>query len=243
VKREGRRWYVVLSCHNVPARPLPATGAVTGIDMGVASFLTTSEGEHVPNPRHLATSADRLAKAQQALCRCKRRSNRRRKVRERVAAVHRKIRRQRLDHAHKTALALVRDHDLASCHGNVQCIVNGAPAAIAALVVNLSTILREIQRAAPGASVVLLGALDVNIGAFALTHPLIRVASDYGAMHVPKSNSLMLPFTNVMCWVTLTLSTRPVPFATTCNWPVNVAWNVPCCAFSVAPNHSVPRML
>jgi len=42
-------------------------------------------------------------------------------------------------------------------------------------VVNLSTILREIQRAAPGASVVLLGALDVNIGAFALTHPLIRV--------------------------------------------------------------------
>jgi len=34
------------------------------------------------------------------------------KVRERVAAVHRKVRRQRLDHAHKTALALVRDHDL-----------------------------------------------------------------------------------------------------------------------------------
>jgi putative transposase len=112
VKREGRRWYVVLSCDDVPTQPLPGTGAVTGIDMGVASFLTTSEGEHVDNPRHLSASAVKLAKAQQALSRCKRGSMRRRKVRERVAAIHRKVRRQRLDHAHNTALALVRDHDL-----------------------------------------------------------------------------------------------------------------------------------
>ncbi len=32
VKR-GRQWYVILACDNVPAEPLPATGAVTGIDM------------------------------------------------------------------------------------------------------------------------------------------------------------------------------------------------------------------
>jgi len=51
VKREGGRWYVVLSCDDVPAKPLPATGAIVGIDMGVASFLTTSDGTHVPNPR------------------------------------------------------------------------------------------------------------------------------------------------------------------------------------------------
>lgn len=112
VKREGRRWYVVLSCDGVPARPLPATGAVVGVDMGVASFLTTSDGQHVANPRHLAASAGKLARAQQAIARCKRGSNRRRKVRDRVAAAHRKVRRQRLDHAHKTALALVHDHDL-----------------------------------------------------------------------------------------------------------------------------------
>jgi excisionase family DNA binding protein len=70
-----------------------------------------------------------------------------------------------------------------------------------------------------------------------------RWVNDYGATHVPKSNSLTLPFTDVMCCVTWTLSTRPEPFATTCSWPVNVAWKVPCCALSVAPNHSVPRML
>lgn len=112
VKREGDRWYVVLSCDDVPARPLPATGAVVGVDMGIASFLTTSDGVHVPNPRHLAASADRLATAQQDLSRKKRQSKRRRKAVAKVAAIHRKVRRQRLDHAHKTALTLVRDYDL-----------------------------------------------------------------------------------------------------------------------------------
>ena len=112
VKREGNRWYAVLSCDDVPAAPLPATGAVIGIDMGVASFLTTSDGGHVPNPRPLAAAAGRLTRAQRSLARKKRGSNRRRKAVTKVAALHAKVRRSRLDHAHKTALALVQDHDV-----------------------------------------------------------------------------------------------------------------------------------
>lgn len=112
VKREGKRWYVILSCDDVAAEPLPATGAIVGIDMGIASYLTTSDGEHVPNPRHGRAAAEELATAQQALARCKRGSNRRRKARERTSAAQRKVRLQRLDHAHKTALDLVRDYDV-----------------------------------------------------------------------------------------------------------------------------------
>ena len=111
-KREGNRWYVILSCDDVPAAPLEPTGAVIGIDMGIASFLTTSDGKHVPNPRPLAVAADRLTEAQQSLARKKRSSNRRRKAVRKVAALHWKVRRTRLDHAHKTALALVRDADV-----------------------------------------------------------------------------------------------------------------------------------
>jgi len=111
-KREGSRWYVVLSCDDVPAEPLPAAGAAVGIDMGIASFLITSAGEHVPNPRPAAVAAERLASAQQELSRKKRGSKRRRKAVRKVAALHGKVRRARLDHAHKTALTLVRDHDV-----------------------------------------------------------------------------------------------------------------------------------
>ncbi|MFH8471475.1 RNA-guided endonuclease InsQ/TnpB family protein [Streptomyces sp. NPDC018000] len=116
VKREGKRWYVILTVEQAQPEPLPATGSVTGIDMGIASFLTTSNGEHVPSPRHSRKAAAKLKAAQQALARFprvrrdKRTKNHRRAV-ERVATLHRKVRRQRLDHAHKTALDLVREHN------------------------------------------------------------------------------------------------------------------------------------
>ncbi|MEO3803320.1 transposase [Nonomuraea sp. B1E8] len=112
VKREGSRWFVVLSCDDVPAGPLPASGAVAGIDMGVASLVTTSDGQHLSSPRRLAASAGRLAAAQRALARKKRGSKRRRKAVARVAALHAKVRRQRLDGAHKAALALVAAYDV-----------------------------------------------------------------------------------------------------------------------------------
>ncbi|MBM0239131.1 transposase [Micromonospora sp. ATA32] len=112
VKREGRRWFLILSCDEVPAEPLPDTGNAVGIDMGVAAFLTTSDEVQVANPRHLAASADRLADAQRALARCKSGSMRRRKARARVAGLHATVRRQRLDHVHKTARWLIHHYDV-----------------------------------------------------------------------------------------------------------------------------------
>jgi putative transposase len=112
VKREGIRWFLILSCDDVPAQPLAATGRTVGIDVGIAHFLTTSDGVHVPNPRYGRKAAMELAAAQRALSRCARGSHRRKKVRAKVAALHGTIRRQRVDHAHKTALALIREFDV-----------------------------------------------------------------------------------------------------------------------------------
>jgi putative transposase len=66
VKREGARWYLVLSCDGVPAVPLEPTGAVVGVDVGVASLATTSDGKHYGNPRFLEQAAGKLADAQRA---------------------------------------------------------------------------------------------------------------------------------------------------------------------------------
>ncbi|MFF3889290.1 RNA-guided endonuclease InsQ/TnpB family protein [Streptomyces sp. NPDC001914] len=111
VKREERRWYVILTAEQAQPEPLPQTGSVVGIDMGIANFLADSGGQFIPNPRHAAKAAAKLEAAQQALSRRKRGSKRRRKAVETLARLHRKVRRQRLDHAHKTALRLVREHD------------------------------------------------------------------------------------------------------------------------------------
>ncbi|MEU9501251.1 transposase [Streptomyces sp. NPDC048196] len=116
IKREGKHWYVVLACDRVPPEPLPAIRSIVGIDMGAAHFLTTSNGEHVHNPRFLASSAEDLAAAQQHLSsfprRTKRRTKKHRAAARKVAKLHAKIRRQRLDHHHKAANVLVAEHDM-----------------------------------------------------------------------------------------------------------------------------------
>jgi putative transposase len=112
VKRQGRHWMLVLSCDDVPTNPLPGTGRQTGIDVGIASFATTSDGEHIDNPRWARAAGDKLAAAQQRLQRAKRGSKNRQRRRETVAARHRKIANQRKDFHHKQAGALVKAYDV-----------------------------------------------------------------------------------------------------------------------------------
>jgi transposase len=50
IRREGRHWMLILSCDQVPTRPLEPTRASVGVDVGIASFATTSDGQQVPNP-------------------------------------------------------------------------------------------------------------------------------------------------------------------------------------------------
>jgi transposase len=90
------------------ATPLLACDRETGIDVGLHRLAVTSGGEDIPNPRFLRVKERHLAKAQRALCRKQAGSANRDKARRRVAVLHREVRETRRDHAHKTALRLVR---------------------------------------------------------------------------------------------------------------------------------------
>jgi putative transposase len=92
-----------------PATLPPACAREVGIDMGLNRLAVTSDGETIANPRFLRLKERKLAHAQRVLSRKAKGSANRVKARRRVAVVHRKVRETRLDHAHKTALALVRD--------------------------------------------------------------------------------------------------------------------------------------
>lgn len=112
IRREGGRWMLILSCDDVPPNPLPATGKQVGVDLGIATFATTSDGLHVENPRWARKAAEKLTAAQRRLTRTQRTSKNRSRQRHTVAARHRKIANQRKDFHHKTARQLAETYDV-----------------------------------------------------------------------------------------------------------------------------------
>jgi putative transposase len=106
LKREGRRWYVIVVTETESV-VLPSTGRSVGVDVGVARFLTTSDGEVVANPRFLDAAQDRIADLQRRKQRARPGSGNRSRLRRSLAKEWRKLRNQRRDFHHKTARGLV----------------------------------------------------------------------------------------------------------------------------------------
>jgi putative transposase len=94
LKREHRRWYVIVVAEAEPA-PLPAANRKVGIDVGIARFATTSDGEVVANPRFLATSASTIADLHRRKARAKCGSGNQRRTRQALAKQWRKVRDRR----------------------------------------------------------------------------------------------------------------------------------------------------
>jgi len=111
LKREYRRWYVIV-ISDIEAEALPASGRTVGVDVGVARFATTSDGEIVANPKFLAASAEVIADLQRRKDRARRGSGNRKRIRRQLAKEWRKVRNRRRDFHHKTARALVNTCDV-----------------------------------------------------------------------------------------------------------------------------------
>jgi putative transposase len=113
VSREADGYYACFSGADVPVQALAPTGQETGIDVGLASFATLSNGEHIFNPRWYRKAERRLKTAQRCVCRRKKGSHRRRKAATLLAKTHQDVQRQRQrrDFHHKEAWKLVQQHD------------------------------------------------------------------------------------------------------------------------------------
>jgi putative transposase len=111
LRREYRRWYVTVITDTEPS-PLPAARRALGVDLGVARFLTTSDGQIVANPKFLAASAEVIADLQRRKERAQPGSGNRKRICRQLAKQWRKVRNRRRDFHHKTARALVDTCDV-----------------------------------------------------------------------------------------------------------------------------------
>ncbi|MDA2936442.1 transposase [Patescibacteria group bacterium AH-259-L05] len=80
-----------------------------GIDVGLNSFVTTSQQEKIHNPRYLRESEEQLAKIQRKHSKKKLKSKNRQKSRLKIAALHETINNQRHDFLHKLSTSLVNN--------------------------------------------------------------------------------------------------------------------------------------
>lgn len=100
------KWYVAFAVE-LPDEHLEPLSAVVGVDVGLTSFVTTSDGEEMGDSKILDRNLKQLRRRNRALARCKRGSNRRKKVKHRLAALHEKVRNTRRDMQHKVSRSLV----------------------------------------------------------------------------------------------------------------------------------------
>lgn len=106
------KYFVALCCTDVEIDPLPSTGAVVGLDIGLKSFAVTSDRVEYPNHKFLTKSIRKLARLQRQLSRKSKGSKRREKARVKVARLQEHVANQRQDTLHKLSTQLVRDYDL-----------------------------------------------------------------------------------------------------------------------------------
>uniref|UniRef100_A0A6M3MBM7 Putative transposase n=1 Tax=viral metagenome TaxID=1070528 RepID=A0A6M3MBM7_9ZZZZ len=111
IKRDVDQWYAILTVEI--ERPIEKPiETMIGIDVGLTDLLALSNGEMIKPPKFLRESELKLGKEQRRLAKKKLRSNNRKDQKIIVAKVHRKIKNQRKDFAHKTARNLVKRFDL-----------------------------------------------------------------------------------------------------------------------------------
>lgn len=105
------KWYACFSCEVEP-KLLPKTESVIGIDVGLNSFATLSNGEKIENPRFFKKSEKCLAKAQRKLSKQKIGNPERKKAKKVVAHIYENIANQRRDFAHKAARNIVNNYQV-----------------------------------------------------------------------------------------------------------------------------------
>jgi putative transposase len=107
VSEQAGRWYVsvlVEQEHVVPAN----RGPKAGVDLGIKKLATVSDGEEVPNPRHLRSCLKKLKRLQRAVSRKRKGSRNRKKAVCKLARLHRRVANQRADTLHHLTSRLAK---------------------------------------------------------------------------------------------------------------------------------------
>jgi putative transposase len=111
IVKKADGWYACFSC-DVEPNALPETGAAVGIDVGVASLVTTSDGEKTPHPGWYREGQRKLRVLQRSVARKRKGGQNRRKAVAALSRYHQRIGNRRKDFLNNLAHELVERYDV-----------------------------------------------------------------------------------------------------------------------------------
>ncbi|EQD65828.1 transposase, IS605 OrfB family, partial [mine drainage metagenome] len=108
---EADRWFVSLAVEVERALPAhPAAGDTIGVDLGVLSLATLSDGTVIQGPKALRRGLRQLRRLSRSHSRKTRGSHNRARAARRLARHHAKVAHLRRDHLHKLTTRLAKTH-------------------------------------------------------------------------------------------------------------------------------------
>jgi putative transposase len=107
VSEHAGYWYVSVQIEEEQVVP-HNTGPVVGIDLGIKHLATLSDGEVIPNPRHLKRRLKKLKRLQRMVSRRQKGGKNRKKAVRKLARLHRQIKNQRSNTLHQVTTKLAK---------------------------------------------------------------------------------------------------------------------------------------
>ncbi len=112
IKRRGGKWVAYVICDIGPAPEKCVVSNPVGIDVGIASLVTLSDGTKIENPRFLKKHERKLSAAKRNLDRKQRGSKNRIRAKEIARRAYQRLASVRGNHCHHISKWLVEKYDL-----------------------------------------------------------------------------------------------------------------------------------
>ncbi len=110
VDKRGQHWYVSIQTEFEVEQPKPTTTSIVGGDLGIARFLTLSNGEYFSPLNSFRKLEKKLAKLQRTLARRIKGSQNWQKIKRKITKLHIQIADARNDYLHKLSHKLSKNH-------------------------------------------------------------------------------------------------------------------------------------
>ena len=107
VSEQAGRWFVSVQVEEERADPVPASGPGIGVDLGIKTLATCSDGRTIKNPKALRSNLKKLARLGRKHSRKVKGSKNRKKAARKLARMHARIARIRSNALHQATSAIV----------------------------------------------------------------------------------------------------------------------------------------